>query len=102
MTYIVKAQYAPKLDEKREKRIHAALDRCNVKQAVFSLPAAIDGDADAVPFQSRFSELDWMANEDGTETELEIYVGADPLRAARLASELRACGMVVGVEARAE
>ena len=48
-----------------------------------------------------FSDVNWYSNMDGTETQLEIYVD-DPLRATRLASELRACGMVVHVDARNE
>ena len=90
--FIVKARYQPKMDEKREQRIHAAFERCDVKVSRFALPSVIEDDA----VQVHFSDVDWVANEDGTETQLEIYVG-DVSRATRVASELRACGMVVGM-----
>jgi hypothetical protein len=51
--------------------------------------------------QVLWSDVNWNGNMDGTGTELEIYVD-NPLRATRLASELRACGMVVHVDARNE
>ena len=92
----VSAYYEPKMDKRREKRIDASLDRCGVRRAVFSLPAIVDGDDASAPFQVQFSDIDWTMNEDNTETTLEIHVD-DIARALRLASELRACGMMVSV-----
>ena len=92
--FIINASYGPKIDERREQRIHDALERCGV-QIGYSLPGTMDGKE----IQMVFSEVDWNSNRDGSANELEIYVD-DPLRATRLASELRACGMVVHVDDR--
>jgi hypothetical protein len=78
------------MDEKREQRIHAAFKRCDVRTTLRSSLIRDD------EVQGQFSGLEWTAKQDGTETELEICVD-DVARATRLASELRACGMVVGV-----
>jgi hypothetical protein len=92
--YMVTAIYEPKMDKKREKRINAALDRCNVKRAVHMGNAATE-DGDYFPIC--FSEINWMSCKDGSGTELEISVDDDRERAKRLASELRACGMVTAI-----
>jgi hypothetical protein len=90
--YILKACYHPAMDEKREQRIHAAFKRCDVGTTLLSPPSLVTDDE----VQVQFSGLEWTAKQDGTETELEICLD-DVARATRLASELRACGMVVGV-----
>ena len=48
--FIVKARYQPKMDEKREQRIHAAFERCDVKVSRFALPSVIEDDAVQVHF----------------------------------------------------
>jgi hypothetical protein len=82
---VITASYAPKLEKRREERIHAALfDKHKV----------------------RVTELDWMGGAGDTDTEIEIYIDGneshgrgDPQeRATRLASDLRACGMAVTIE----
>jgi hypothetical protein len=90
--FTVSAYYEPNMDNRREKRINAALDRCGVRRAAY----IGDGDEGSGPFPIYFSDIDWEACEDNTETMLEISVD-DKARALRLASELRACGMVVSV-----
>jgi hypothetical protein len=90
--FVVTAAYEPKMDEKRERRIHTALDRCDVKRGV---DTGLRGQVGGHSFPIRFSEIDWIALEDGSQTELTIHV--DEKRAKKLASELRACGMIVTV-----
>ena len=89
--FIIHASYEPKLGERREQRIYDALERCNVRTGEL-MPFTLDGSS------GDFSDVNWNSNRDGTGNELEIYVD-DPLRATRAASELRACGMVVHVDA---
>jgi hypothetical protein len=76
--FVVTATYEGKMDKRREQRIHAAFGRCGVRLSV---------------------SVEWTSNEDGTQTELTIYVD-DHERAARLKSELRACGLLVGTAAQ--
>jgi hypothetical protein len=86
---IVKAQYAGKINGRREERVHAALTRCDVR--LFEPVPEVKGKAG-------FSDLEWTENEEGRgETKLTICV-AEQERATRLASELRACGMMVAIE----
>jgi hypothetical protein len=93
---IVTAKYDGKKDEARENRIHKVFDRCGVRLAVF------DPDIELAPgqFQVGFSDVDWASYGDGDdeETRLRIHVEDEEHdRAERLASELRCCGMVVGI-----
>jgi hypothetical protein len=88
--FLIDAKYAPKMEAKREARIYALMDRFGVKMSVYTIHQ--DGSITA----GDFSELDWCSCEDGTDTHLEIFV-AEQERAKRLASELRACGMVTAV-----
>jgi hypothetical protein len=89
--FIINARYEPKIDERREQRILDALERCDVSMGAL-MPFTLDG----APVT--FSDVDWNSNRDGSANELEIYVGGQD-RATRLAAELRACGMVVHVDA---
>jgi hypothetical protein len=99
MTYfIITAHYEPKMDERREQRILDALERCDVTMDDPMPGLRFNGQE----VQGTYSDVDWKQGEDGTETQLEIYAGNDPTRASRLASELRACGMVVNVDAANE
>jgi hypothetical protein len=80
---VITASYAPKLEKRRETRVHAALNEHGV----------------------RITELDWMVWPGSVGTEIEVYVDSkeehgrgDPNeRASRIASALRACGLVVNV-----
>ena len=82
--FVVTATYEGKMDQRRKQRIYAALERCDLWMP-------------AVP-SSGFSypDVNWTSNEDGTETDVEIYVKGHE-RATRLASELRACGLLVSI-----
>ena len=81
MSIIVTAKYEDKIDDRREQRIHAVFERCGVSARL---------------------DLDWTSNEDGTNNELEIFIGDDLERANGLAAELRACGMIVVMRAEPE
>jgi hypothetical protein len=92
--FIITACYEPKMDKRREQRINAALERCDVRLGV-PMPGMMFNGQEVQCF---YSDVNWNSDMNGTETQLEIYVD-DALRATRLASELRACGMVVHVDA---
>jgi len=92
--YTVTAFYEPKMDDKRHDRIHTAFKRCGVRLAVHDLTAEHG-------FSVTFSDVDWTALEDGSETELIIHC-EELDNATRLVSELRACGMIVTVRAEAD
>jgi hypothetical protein len=96
---IVTAQYQGKMDERREQRIHAAFKRCDVQTAAHSAYVLKSGDGSEIPVM--FTNVEWTSNEDGTDTELTIYVDGCE-RATRLASELRACGLMASTKAAAE
>jgi hypothetical protein len=69
--FIVKATYHGKIDARREQRIDAVLDRCGVGG-------------------------NWGVQWLSYPTELRIEIAGDE-RATRLASELRACGLLVSI-----
>jgi hypothetical protein len=93
---IVTAKYDGKIDEGREARIHKVFDRCGVRLGVHE-PLTPEQVARG-EFSVAFTDVEWTSNHDGTWTHLRIYLGDDEHdRAKRLASELRACGMVVGI-----
>jgi hypothetical protein len=96
--FIITACYEPKMDERREQRINAALERSGVRLDV-PMPGMMFNGQEV---QCSYSDVNWKSDMNGTGTELEIYAGIDPMRASRLAAELRACGMVVHVDARNE
>ena len=100
MGIIVTARYEGKIDDRRERRIHAAFERCGVRMGVFKVDETADGElrkADGADGEMTFgfSDVEWTLNEDETDHELEIFVGDGVERANRLAAELRACGMIV-------
>ena len=89
------ATYAAKMTERREQRIRAAFKQCDVH----AVRATMTGRFGEEDFPIVLSDIDWTSGEDGTETELKIFIGDDDMeRATRLASELRACGMVASVQ----
>ena len=95
--FVVTATYEGKMDKRREERIHAAFKRCGVRLPVVK-PLTPEQLANG-EFPVFFSNIEWISNEDGTETELTIYVNGDE-QATRLKSELRACGLLVGTAAQ--
>jgi hypothetical protein len=104
MSFIVTAEYEGKMDDRREDRIHAVFERCGVDCTlrVSHPPVPIDDGVSDVDhsgeLQIGFSDVEWCENQngDGTGTELTIHIGEHE-RATRLASELRACGLRVGI-----
>ena len=92
--FVVTATYEGKMDKRREQRIHAAFKRCGVLLPVLQ-PLTPEQQANG-EFPIAFTNVEWISNEDDTETELTIYVDGHE-RATRLASELRACGLQVGM-----
>jgi hypothetical protein len=87
----VVARYAPKMSEERSQRIIDALMRCNVRLGIHE-----DVHAE---FSVTDSDIEWGERENGTHTELTIYVDDNDMEHAnRIASELRCCGMVANVE----
>ena len=93
--FVVTATYEGKMDKRREQRIHAAFERCRVRLPVLVEPLTPEQQANGV-IPISFTNVEWTSNEDGTQTELTIYVDGHE-RATRLASELRACGLLVGM-----
>jgi GGDEF domain-containing protein len=88
------ATYAAKMTERREQRIRAALKQCGACVIRGSTVGRF-GDEE---FRVYFTDISWTSNEDGTWTELRVDIGDDMERGARLAAELRACGMVASVQ----
>lgn len=86
----VTAKYEGEIGERRERRIHDVFERCGVRMPVLDNKWQQIGHAD----------VEWC--EDKTGHELKIHVGEDRERANRLASELRACGMMVGIGTEGE
>ena len=95
--YFVHAIYKPKMDQRREKRTQDALKRCD---AWGHTPPPMSASLGGNQVQLNFSNVDWTGYDDGTETELEIFID-DPARAQRLAAELRCCGMSAAVSQEA-
>jgi hypothetical protein len=84
---IVRAHYEGAIDDRRELRIHAAFTHCDVRVSMFDPEAP--------------GEVDWTADEDGTDIEIYVPDRKDTPaaeRAQRLADELRGCGLVVSIE----
>lgn len=77
-SFIVRGYYEPKMDEKRAARIRSAMKRYRIAHVLHP------------------GDFEWTVNLDDAETEIKIFVD-DLSRANRLASELRACGMIVGM-----
>jgi hypothetical protein len=92
MTFLVHANYGPKLDKRREERIHAALTRCD---AWGNRPPLL-GSINDQDVQVHFSNVNWCSSDNNKDTEIEIYVDTEE-RARRLAGELRCCGLAVAV-----
>jgi hypothetical protein len=84
--FIVTASYEGKIDVRRERRIHAAFKRCGV-----CLCRSEYGGGD----------VNWMQNDAATDHEIEIWVDQRE-RATRLASELRANGLIVNIQKELE
>ncbi|MFZ2078922.1 MAG: hypothetical protein WAV38_20165 [Xanthobacteraceae bacterium] len=82
MIVIVTATYKGEIDARRERRIKAAVERCG----------------------ELWVRVDWTEHKFGGHitTELTIAICDDHERAIRLASELRACGLMVGVATELE
>jgi hypothetical protein len=100
--YMLTARYEPKMTKKREARICEALDKSGVRWGIGNTPDFC-GEIDGQTFPIYFSDVDWMCEDEDKNTELEISMrdrgGLSPVkdRADRLASELRACGMIVSI-----
>jgi hypothetical protein len=73
----VTAFYQGKMDDRREQRIHEVFRRCGVHGKY---------------------DINWTSNDDHTGHEITIVVDHKE-GATRLASELRACGLMVSIEA---
>jgi hypothetical protein len=93
--FVVTATYEGKMDERREQRIHAAFKRCGVRLPVVE-PLTPEQLANGA-FPVFFSDIEWLSNEDNTQTELTIYIDGHE-QATRLKSELRACGLLVHLQ----
>lgn len=90
---MVSAEYRGKMDEAREGRVHKVFERYGVR---FGEPSPVLSKALGV--RATVSDVEWTCNADGTWNRLKIHIDEEEReRAVRLASELRACGMVVGV-----
>lgn len=94
MSKIIQARFLGALGERREKRINDVLDRFDAWKLVPSGQRLKLNEEEDVEFMH--SAVDWNEDEDGTQIEFAI----EDEKAVRIASELRACGLMV--TARAE
>jgi hypothetical protein len=95
---IIQARYTGTLDEHRDKRIHSVLDRFDAWKAV---PSGQRFEVDGGVAELMHSAVEWNEAErveDG-ESVTEIIFKIEDDKAERIASELRACGLVVTMPA---
>jgi hypothetical protein len=92
--FIVTARYQGKMDKRREQRIYTACDRYGVRVVAHPVYVLMAEDGSKIPITR--TDIEWTQNDDGSDHGLKIYID-DRERATRLASELRACGLMVSV-----
>ena len=86
---MIKAQYNGKLTARREQRIEDVLRRFDAFKSVRSGQFLANGS------ELLFTNVEWNQSEDGTDLTFPI----EDAKAERIASELRACGLVVTASA---